>query len=262
MEVESLMIDSPTAGRDEVGVLLKAMSLLVTLAEGSLTVVQLSKRTGVSKPGVYRILKTLDKGGFVVRDAIRKEYSLGPAFIGLGRATHSSSGLIRAVRPSLREIHEKYNETVNLGVLSHGRIIYLDTIESRQRLRVTVPITMQDNFHATALGKAILSAMPDDLALETINETALSKRTKNTLVTLEELLAATKKGKELGYAIDNEEDEIGFRCVAAPILNSKNFPVAAISVTAPTSRLSAEDFVEIGNHLKKVCAALRKTITS
>lgn len=256
------MKDSSKTNRDEVGVLLKAISLLVTLAEGSLTVVQLSKRTGVSKPAVYRILKTLDKGGFVVRDSVRKEYSLGPAFIGLGRATHNLSGLIRTVRPALREIHGKYNETVNLGVLSHGRIIYLDVIESTQRLRVTVPIIMQDNVHATALGKAILSAMPNDLALETIKETDLSKRTENTLVTLQELLSATQKSRGLGYAIDNEEDEIGFRCVAAPILNSKDFPVAAISVTAPTSRISLEEFAQIGNYLREVCISLGKKIAN
>lgn len=236
------------------------MTLLVTLAEGSQSVVQLSKSTGISKPGVYRILKTLDKGGFVVRDSVRKEYMLGPAFIGLARSTHNSSGLIRAVRPTLREIHEKFNETVNLGVLSHGKIIYLDTIESRQRLRVTVPITKQDNVHTTALGKAILSAMPRDLALEVINESKLTKRTKNTLMSFEELVEATQNGRASGYAIDNEEDEIGFRCVAAPILNSKGFPIGAISLTAPTSRCSLEDFAEIGEYLKKATLNLRKSI--
>ena len=116
------MKDSSKTNRDEVGVLLKAMNLLVTLAEGSQTVVQLSKRTGVSKPGVYRILKTLDTGGFVVRDAVRKEYSLGPAFIGLGRATHNSSGRILAGRPGPCETHEKYNRTVNPGRLLTGKI--------------------------------------------------------------------------------------------------------------------------------------------
>jgi IclR family transcriptional regulator, acetate operon repressor len=250
--------EKPRKTGEEVAVLVKAMSLLVTLAEGSQTVVQLSKTTGVSKPGVYRILKTLDTGGFVVRDPERKEFSLGPALMGLGRATNNSSGLIRTVRPTLREVHEKFNETVNLGVLNHGRIIYLDTIESRQRLRVTVPITMQDNVHATALGKAIISAMPTEVALGILNEAELLQRTKNTILTLEELLEATQRAKKLGYAIDNEEDEIGFRCVAAPILNSQNFPIAAISVTAPTSRLSLEDFSEIGEHLKTLAAGLKK----
>lgn len=254
------MSEAPKKSSEEVAVLVKAMSLLVTLAEGSQTVVQLSKTTGVSKPGVYRILKTLDSGGFVVRDPERKEFSLGPALMGLGRATNNSSGLIKIVRPALREVHEKFNETVNLGVLSHGRIIYLDTIESRQRLRVTVPITMQDNVHATALGKAILSVMPIEAALAILNETELLRRTKNTILTLGELLEATQRAKKLGYAIDNEEDEIGFRCVAAPILNSKDFPVAAISVTAPTSRLSLENFSEIGEYLKILAAGLKKNL--
>ena len=252
------MVGSPKKNGEEVAVLVKAMSLLVTLAEGSQTVVQLSKATGVSKPGVYRILKTLDSGGFVVRDSERKEFSLGPALMGLGRATNNSSGLIKIVRPALREVLEKFNETVNLGVLSHGKIIYLDTIESRQRLRVTVPITMQNNVHATALGKAILSAMPAEVAFGILNETELLQRTKNTILTREELLKATQRARELGYAIDNEEDEIGFRCVAAPILNSKNFPIAAISVTAPTSRLSLEDFSEIGEYLKSLAGGLKK----
>jgi DNA-binding IclR family transcriptional regulator len=246
--------------RDDVRVILKAMDLLVSLAECPLTVLQLSERAGVSIPAVYRILKTLDSGGFVIRDPQNREYTLGPALIGLGRAARSSVELIRHVRPALRELHEKYNETVNLGVLSHGKIIYLDTLESQQRLRVTVPMMVVDNFHTTALGKAILAAIPDDLLLETIQESTLTKRTVNTLVSQQQLLETIKKSRTLGYAIDNEEDEIGFRCVAAPILNSSNFPIAAISVTAPISRTSMKDFALIGRYLVSVCASLKKTI--
>ena len=247
--------------RDEVGVLLKSMNLLVCLADGPLSVVKLSERTGVSKPTVYRILNTLDSGGFVVRDSIRREYSLGPAFIGLGRATRNSAELIRRVRPSLRELHDKYNETINLGVLSHGKIIYLDTLESRERLRVTIPMGIEDNCHTTALGKAILAAMPEDSALKTINEATLPQRTQNTLISHNQLLTTIRKSRSFGYAIDNEEDEIGFRCVAAPILNSNDFPIAAISVTAPTSRRSLEDFATIGQFLIGVCSSLKKTMS-
>lgn len=247
---------------NEVGVLLKSMNLLVCLADGPLSVVKLSERTGVTKPTVYRILNTLDSGGFVVRDPIHREYSLGPALIGLGRATRNSAELIRRVRPSLRELHDKYNETINLGVLNHGKIIYLDTLESRERLRVTVPMVTEDNCHTTALGKAILAAMPEDSALKTISEATLPKRTPNTSISREELLATIRKNRSFGYAIDNEEDEIGFRCVAAPILDSNNFPIAAISITAPTSRRSLEDFAMIGQFLIGVCGSLRKTMST
>ena len=151
---------------DEVGVLIKSMNLLVCLAEAPLTVVELSDRTGISKPTIYRILHTLDSGGFVVRDQDNRKYILGPALIGLGRATRNSADLIRYARPTLTELSKKYNETVNLGVLSYGKVIYLSTLESRQQLRVTVPMTIENNAHTTALGKAILSSMEEEPALK------------------------------------------------------------------------------------------------
>jgi len=255
---EILMPDSPK--RDEVGVLLKSMNLLVCLAEAPLSVVELSDRTRISKPTIYRILNTLESGGFVTRETSKRKYILGPALIGLGRATRNSAELIRHVRPALRGLHEKYNETINLGVLSHGKVIYLDTLESGQRLRVTVPLSIEDNCHTTALGKAILSAMPEETALKTIVEVTLPKRTTNTLISQEQFLDAIRKSRALGYAIDNEEDEIGFRCVAAPILNVTGYPIAAISITAPTSRTSLQDFAKIGKDLISVCSTLKKSM--
>lgn len=246
--------------RDEVGVLLKSMNILVSLAESPLSVVELSERTGISKPTVYRILNTLESGGFILRDTLKRKYILGPALIGLGRATKSSAELIRHVRPALRDLHEKYNETVNLGVLSHGKIIYLDTLESGQRLRVTVPLSIGDNCHATALGKAILSAMPEEKALKIIHEVELPRRTSNTLNSHNQLFSEIQKSKTQGYAIDNEEDEIGFRCVAAPLLNTQGYPIAAISITAPTSRTSLQDFAKIGKDIASICFGLKKSI--
>ena len=249
-----------TRKHDEVGVLLKSMKILVSLAESSLSVVELSERTGISKPTVYRILNTLESGGFILRETSKRKFILGPALIGLGRSTRNSAELMRYVRPALRDLHEKYNETTNLGVLSHGKVIYLDTLESAQKLRVTVPLSIEDNCHTTALGKAILSAMPEEGALKIIREVELPKRTSNTLNSHDQLIEEIKKSRTRGYAIDNEEDEIGFRCVAAPILNTKGYPIAAISITAPTSRTSLQDFAKIGKDLVSICITLKKSI--
>jgi IclR family acetate operon transcriptional repressor len=247
---------------DEVGVLIKSMNLLVCLAEAPLSVVELSERTGVSKPTVYRILNTLDSGGFVVRDPASRKYILGPALIGLGRATRNSAELIRYVRPSLMELRKKYNETVNLGVLSHGKVIYLDTLESGQQLRVTVPMTIDNNAHTTALGKAILSSLPEELALKIISEMFSSKPNQYGPNSQEEFISTIRASRLTGFGIDNEDDAVGFRCVAAPIFNANGYPIAAISVSAPTTRVSLEDLVKIGNDLTLVCANLRKVIPS
>lgn len=245
---------------DEVGVLIKSMNLLVCLAEAPLSVAELSERTGVSKPTVYRILNTLDSGGFVVRDPTNRKYILGPALIGLGRATRNSAELIRYVRPSLLELRKKYNETVNLGVLSRGKVIYLDTLESEQQLRVTVPMTIDNNAHTTALGRAILSSMPEDSALRIIDDMYSSKANQSSPYTKSEFINTIRSSRVAGFAIDNEDDAIGFRCVAAPIFNASGYPIAAISVSAPTTRVSLEDLVKIGNDLASICFNLKKMI--
>jgi DNA-binding IclR family transcriptional regulator len=101
------------------------------------------------------------------------------------------------------ELHKKYNETVNLGVLSHEKIIYLDTLESGQQLRVTMPMTIDNNAHTTALGKTILSSMPEESALRIIDDMYSSKANQSS--------PYTQSSRVAGFAIDNEDDAIGFR---------------------------------------------------
>ena len=245
--------------QDEVGVLIKSMNLLVCLAEAPLTVVELSDSTGISKPTVYRILHTLDSGGFVVRDHDNRKYILGPALIGLGRATRNSAELIRYARPTLIELSKKYNETVNLGVLSYGKVIYLSTLESRQQLRVTIPMTIENNAHTTALGKTILSAMDEESALKIISSMYATKANQTSRYSEAEFIEYIRAIRAEGFAIDNEDDDVGFRCVAAPILNLSGDPIAAISISAPTSRVSLEELVKIGDDLSEICNNLRRT---
>lgn len=244
---------------DEVGVLIKSMNLLVCLAEAPLTVVELSDRTGISKPTVYRILRTLDSGGFVVREQDSRKYILGPALIGLGRATRNSTYLIRYARPTLIELSKKYDETVNLGVLSHGKVIYLSTLESRQQLRVTVPMTIENNAHTTALGKAILSAMEEESSLKIISNMYATKANQSSRYTEPEFIEHIRAIRTQGFAIDDEDDAIGFRCVAAPIVNLSGDPIAAISISAPTSRISLEEIMKIGDDLVAICNNLTRT---
>jgi IclR family acetate operon transcriptional repressor len=244
--------------QDEVGVLIKSMNLLVCLAEAPLSVAELHEKTGISKPTVYRILNTLDSGGFVVRNRENRRYVLGPALIGLGRATKNSGELIRYARPTLIDLSKKYNETVNLGVLSHGKVIYLDTLESAQQLRVTVPVTIENNAHTTALGKVILSSMKDEEALKIISAMYSVKANQTSHYSESEFVEYIKSSRTQGFAIDNEDDAVGFRCVAAPIFNSVGEPVAAISISAPTNRVSLDELEKIGKDLTITCNNLKR----
>ncbi|WP_214110526.1 IclR family transcriptional regulator [Acrocarpospora catenulata] len=247
---------------DEVGVLVKALDILDRMAtDAPCTVAQLCQHTGITKPAAYRILKTLDQRGYVVRDEVRREYSLGPALYGLSRAARNSTDLVRLTRPAMQSLNEEFGETVNLGVVSHGQVVYLDAVESPQRLRTTVQIALRDRVHTTALGKAVLAALPEEQARELLAEADWSQPTPKAVNSVEELLATLGPFRRLGYAIDDEENEVGSRCVAAPILDGEGRPVAAISVSAPTPRMTDETLATVGRRLLEVCAGLGNALT-
>ncbi|MFE2040518.1 IclR family transcriptional regulator [Streptomyces sp. NPDC059477] len=246
---------------DEVAVLLKALDILNCLAvDAPCTAAHISEHAGVTKPAAYRILKTLDLSGYVVRDEEQREYMLGPALHGLSRAARSSSDLVRVARPVMETLNEELGETVNLGVLSHGQIVYLDTIESTHRLRSTVQIALRDCVHSTALGKAILAALPVEEARKRLEGADLTAMTSHTLTEVPALLSQLEGVREMGYAVDDEENELGSRCVATAILDGSAKPVAALSVSAPTTRMRAETLQRVGRRVAGAAADLGELI--
>lgn len=247
---------------DEVGVLVKALDILDCLAaDAPCTVAHLCERTGVTKPAAYRILKTLDMSGYVVRDEERREYSLGPSLYGLSRAARNSTDLVRVARPVMEGLLEELGETVNLGVVSHGQVVYLDTVESNHRLRSTVQIALRDKVHSTALGKAFLAALPADEASRMLDVMERTPMTPNTMVDVGSLLRELEIVRVRGYAIDDEENEIGSRCVAAAIHGSSTRPIAAISVSAPTSRMVGKTLDTVGQRVSQAVKELDTLLT-
>lgn len=242
---------------DEVGVLHKALDLLECLADGAgWSVAALCAGTRISKPAAYRILNTLSRRGYVTSFEKRRRYRLGPAFYGLARALEASRPLVAAARPAMLALREAFGETVNIGVLCGGRVLYLDILESEQGLRTTAEAGSFDHLHATGLGKAILASLPADDARRLLERAERPAKTPRTLVALEPLMAALAEAAARGYALDDEENEAGARCIAAPVLDFEGRPVAALSVSGPAWRLGDDAVARIG---ERVAAAARET---
>lgn len=247
---------------DEVGVLVKALDILDCLAtEGPCPVTRICERTGVTKPAAYRILKTLDMAGYVVRDEDRREYSLGPALHSLSRSARNSTDLVQVAYPVMKRLNEELGETINLGVVNNGQVIYLDTIESKQRLRSTVQLSLRDKVHSTALGKAFLAALPADEAKIRLTESVRDAITPKTVVSVRALLRQLDENRERGYSLDDEENEVGSRCVAAAIVNGRGDPIGAISVSAPTTRMQGPVLNRVGEQVALAAKEISASIT-
>ncbi len=224
---------------DSVAVLDKALDLLETLAEKpNQSVADLSEATAISKATAYRILHTLERRGYVVTYKRVRRYSIGHAFHIYVQAARDGDRLLEAARPEMRSLLDALGETVNLGVLAHHGVLYLEVLESGQSLRATSEIGTFDALHSTALGKAMLSRMPPQERDALLAEAKLVRRTEHTVTDPEKLREVVDIAARLGHAMDDEENEIGMRCVAAPIVNADGRPLAAISVSGPSSRMT------------------------
>jgi len=242
---------------DAVAVLEKAVDLLDCLADGvPRTVAALCAETGVSKAAAYRILHTLQRRGLVVTYARVRRYTIGHALLAYSGVAQQSDQLVATARPVMTELWQYCGETINLGIQSRGQVLYLEIMESRRGLRATGQVGSLDALHSTALGKAMLSQLPKEDLGRVVRQAILKRRTEYTVTDRRALLRAIRDVRTSGYAIDDQENEVGMRCVAAPIINADGWPLGALSISGPTSRMTPETVAALGTQLMDGCALI------
>ena len=216
---------------------LKAMQVLQLVCEAPepVTLNQLVRGAGLPKTTVFRYLKTLTTIGLLEHDAEADRYRPG---LGLWRLSHASGPyetLKQVCKPHMKRLRQRFNETINLGVLSGGEIFYLDVLESERSLRMQSSIGATDPLHSTSLGKVFLAfSPPERRALLLVDE--LPQITPNTITDRGKLAEQLEIIWTTGYAIEIGENEEGSYCIAAPIRDGRNVAIAAISLSAPISR--------------------------
>ena len=248
--------------RTEVAVISKALDLIECLAETPLTAAEISAHIDVSKPTIYRLLRTLQSRDFVAKEFEGTRYTLGKACRALGNAGRSSAELITLAHPLMTRLSNSYGESVNLAIPSNGRILYIDAIESERQLRTQISVGTRDPLHSTALGKAVLASLPEDEAKVILSNIDRVSRTPNTVVTISALLHQCTAIRERGFAIDDQENELGSICIAGAFRDQDGRPLGALSVSGPVARITDELSQAIGKELVKVCGMLTEMLGS
>ncbi len=248
--------------RYDVGVLHKALDVIEQIAQlGPLTARELSRRTDISSTAAYRVLGTLAGRGYVVQEARSHRYGLGPALLALSRSVLSSVDLVSTARPTMEALRDEFGETVNLGALTRDdRLVYLEMLESERGLRTTVDVGAHDHIHSTALGRAILAGLADDEAVAMLKKRELVRVTPRTPVSVKAVVAKLARAREAGYAVDDEENELGARCVGAAIRDVSGHPFAAISISGPVSRINAELLPILGERLRGAASEIERAL--
>jgi DNA-binding IclR family transcriptional regulator len=243
-----------------VQVLNRAISLLMELAnfKREVELAELARRTGLNKSTSSRILSTMENWKLVRQNPITRRFSLGHVLIHLGNMASSQLFLPELFHFRLEKLMELTGETSSLVILDKDKAVYIDQVQPRSLIRSFPTVGSAVSLHCTAVGKVLLSGMSKEVLENLVRKGFLPALTTKTITDPKALLRQIEEIKLKGYAVDDEETEIGGRCIAAPVFNSKGEVIAAVGISGPSSRVSYDRIPEMA----KIVIEIAKEISS
>src|SRR5580692_1321587 len=215
----------------------------------------LAVRTALSSSNVDRLLATLEKRRFVQFDRTESKWHVGAQSFSVGATFARRRNFTAQAIPYLRKLGDQTRETANLAVVDDEKIIVLTRIESREIMRSLTKVGGRVAMVASGVGKAVLATYPDDDVSAIIRRHGMPRLTEKSIIRASDLFRELAAVRRQGYAVDDEEARMGLRCVAAVVFNDCSEPLAAISVSGMTSRVTEERLPELG---KAVCEVARE----
>jgi IclR family KDG regulon transcriptional repressor len=239
---EKSKTQSSPANKYQVTSLDKALLILELLIDQGrdLSITEICQKLGMMKGTVHRVLSTLAARKFIQQNSKTKMYGLGVRTLEIGTASKREKFLRMAMAPFLMELYQTCGETVNVAVWEYNEIKYIYRLESEEMLRISIKAGARFPGYCAATGKILLSYFSnEDIRQIYGREKALKKLTARSISTVDALIKEIEKVRKNKMAIDDEECIEGVYCVAAPVLSPKGECVAAISISAPKNRLTA-----------------------
>ena len=225
-----------------------------------LSVSEIGLKTALHRSTAHRILMALEYNDLIRQNPETGKYRLGIKLFKLGHQAVSHLNLREICRPFLTRIMNETQETVHLAVLDDDHVLYLDKVEGPHALRMPSRVGRHIPTYCTSLGKAMLSCLDEQEVKAILGKQPLTAYTPNTVKNVEQLLADVRVVRKRGYAVDNEEIEIGLRCVGAPIRDHTGAMVGAISTAAPSARLAEKKFPVVGRLVMAIAAEISEQL--
>jgi IclR family acetate operon transcriptional repressor len=220
---------------------LRAIALLKTFSDEQpeLGLADLSRLVGLNKTTTYRLLTALESEGMVVRNADTETFRLGPEIIALGGRAMRANDLRLVSRAELERLAEAVGEAATLEVLADSEVLILEEISGSHLVSTNQAIGTRWPAHATSTGKLIVAHLPE-AELDEFLRQPLARLTEHTITDPTQLRLELTRIREQGYAVADQEIEIGFIAIGAPVRNHEGQVVGAISINGPTARLTSD----------------------
>jgi len=240
----------------------RALGLMTCLADNSdgLSLADLARDMELAPSTAHRLLTSLQALDYVNFDSSEAKWFVGIGAFRVGVGYLRRRDHIGVARQEMRKLVEQTGETSNLAVLLKGRLTFVAQIECNEVMRMAVALGAQGPLHASAVGKAILAFSSNEeqvSALKLIDYFYLTDKTHSDAKSLGRDLETVRSR---GFAMDDEEQSEGLRCIGAPIFNEYGEPISAVSISGPTVRVSEERTAEFAEAVVSTAAQITSKI--
>jgi DNA-binding IclR family transcriptional regulator len=225
-----------------------------------LTNSEISRRLGIPKSSASYILRTLEHRGYLRRDAESGRYRLGLKLLSLGGEAQAGLDLAEVALPFMRSLVERLGMTCHLAVIDQNEAVYIEKVEAPGFFKVNTWVGRRMYLHSTSVGKALLAWMPKAERDALLHYCDYKRRTPKTITSLSRLVAELERVHQQGYAVDDEENSLGARCVGAPIFDALGNVVAALGVSGTLTQMDAATMPRVADALKETARRVSRQL--
>jgi DNA-binding IclR family transcriptional regulator len=230
----------------------RALSMLEAVAHepNGLSNAEISRQLKVPKSSASYILRTLEKHGYVKRDSADGKYRVGLKILSLSRGALSGIDVREVALPIMRHLMEKTNLTCHLAILDGPEAVYIEKVEPQGFIRMDTWVGRRMRVHATSVGKALVAHVPQEQLEKILANSSMEKRTPKTITSVPRLLKELEKVRAVGYAVDDEENNLGARCLGAPVFNQQGIIEASLGLSGTIHQVNPDTMPRILEALK------------
>jgi DNA-binding IclR family transcriptional regulator len=233
---------------------------LLANSRAGLTLPEIAKELHLPKSSVHCILLTLERCRYLHRNERTSRYMFASRLFSLGNLSLSGLQVRQLAAPQMHMLTERTGLTSHLAILERNEAVLVEKVEPPGVYKLATWLGKRMDLHCTSLGKALMSYLSDEEIVRLMRETGLPRHNDNSIVSLKRLKEELARAREIGYCVDDEEDEIGYRCIGAPIFDETGQVIAALSVSGTTTQVREDNSKVFAKELLRAAEVTRKAL--
>jgi len=250
-----------TSSKSSVGSVQRAFLILELLnsSKRGWNISEMSRKLKIPKSTAHVLVSTLDQLGYIRHQQSSRRFQLTTKMFGLGRNALDANPLPEAALPHLRWLVQESGFTAHVGILEKKQVVFVQKVDGPGAIKFDTYVGKCSELHCTGLGKSLLAFQPADSIEALLSSYSYNRFTRKTISSRAAFMAELVRVRQIGYSMDNEEEELGICCVAAPIFFMGSVS-AAVSVTGTVNQIHTENVAKVVALIKRVAARISTCI--